>query len=503
MKASHATARERVVTGHPAGASTSAQQHSAAVLIGFNHYPPATGLKPLQGAVNDCRAMAEMLVRHEFVKRDAIYTYVSDTPGSSSVLAGTRSFVDPNHVPPSGVVLAEQLLIELRNLIAALANTGHERLYVYVSGHGGDFPRTAPPLSALFCSEFTAGRDASNFGLVVIDALHHAAHYHGTFKEVIVIADCCRSRLSVTLERPALGPAPSWNPNLRCLTIKATTYNNTTTEAPVPTSQGHVVYGAFTRTLINAIDHHMTRSGDVTWREVCDDIAQSGRSIESVQTTSYPLMLLKGQPARTPVSVPPTRDAGHDLRLLRSPSSPLRKYVEYVRHARPLINGISMLDDELAYLTDDERGLLVIAQTVLRMQGRPAGERDSDERELGRVVNFLEHQTNDADPLAFRTAPAEDRGFKLHVSEVIDHADSATIHLTVTRPKDTHARGVRFYLHPTMGPPIIDVPFTDDDATVILDVWGAFTVLSQVQNGPMLQLNLENVAGLPQHIREA
>lgn len=107
-----------------------------------------------------------------------------------------------------------------------------------------------------------------------------------------------------------------------------------------------------------------------------------------------------------------------------------------------------------------------------------------------------------ADPLAQEEGNQQADGFELKVGEVSPHGDWASVKLVVTRPSTSNTAGVRFYLHPTTYPPILDVPFIKDQASLSLDIWGASTVLCQVEGGPRLKLDLANQEAIPDAIRK-
>lgn len=481
---------------------------SAAILIGFDGYPPAATVEPLSGAINDCMAVATLLTGRQLVRKEDIHAHLYSKDQAITIPAGWQPLVLAEHVPKNGNAGSATILQAYSALIQRLARDGFERLYVYVSGHGGDFATSMPPVSALICSDYVGGQGRYNYGLLVIDALHDAIHSVGTFKEAVLIADCCRSTLPLLTGVPNLGPAPLWNTGLRCLTLKSTVFNTPSIEREFEVEGKSVVYGVFTQALIEAIKRELDRSAHPTWREVCDAVDKAGHAIEYHQVTSYPLLQVEPAALAPPLDSP----ISHWIRARPTGPKPIVKGIDDVAPAgdrtletilasRTLINGIRMLDQELHYLNDDEREYLDAAQELLRHGGR-AGAVKPGKEELESILAFLTDQANQADPLSLQEATARADGFVMTVEDLQVEGKRATMQMVVRRPDSSEAPGVRFYLHPTFFPPILDVPFQENEASLTLDIWGGFTALAQVEDGPALKLDLSREPSIPVDIRE-
>lgn len=282
------------------GSTGSNPLRSAAVLIGFDGYPVDAEVDDLQGAVNDCRAVAKLLVKHGMVYEQDIYTHLYSHDrkldvGVISSLEGTRGLVPDRHFPQDKNVGASTLGRSFSQLLQHLSAEGFERLYVYLSGHGGDFQMYMPPISVLMCSDYMGGQGNHNYGLLAFGELQNHVHNAGGFTEAILIADCCRTALSALTKNPDLGSGPKWRGQLRCITIKPTVYNTPTTEREFEVDGHPVFHGVFTQALLSAIDQGMQKvhSGrPVSWRDVCDDVASTKQSIEFQQLASYPVIQL-------------------------------------------------------------------------------------------------------------------------------------------------------------------------------------------------------------------
>lgn len=486
---------------------------SAAILIGLNTYPDTARVTALRGAVNDCLDMADMFTRHRLVAPDHVYTYLYDTSAPPTPPPQSRTLVPPAQVMGNGTVGRDTLISILGDTVNRLGRDGFERLYIYLSGHGGDITNAIPPVSALIWTDFTSQNGFSNLGLLVTDHLQNIVHNAPRIREAVIITDCCRLPLPALTQLPMLGPAPAWKPGTRCLTIKSAVHSQPSVESALPGSDRFV--GEFTRALIDVIDEAMTTPGTVLWRDICDRVAATGagRRIEYQQLASYPLMELRPEPDANP-SIPDSAPAalrpgrpGTTGAVDRAVPARLWKEIQALYDQRPLVNGIDSLHQLFPYLNEEQRRLLQLARDILSTEGTPSATtvlaRDITAVQVAAVQQFLNDQIWHADPLHTVAAPSQQDGFNMNVTGVRpDHkGDAATIRLEVTRPPSSHSPGVQFYNHPTTVPVYLDVPFVTDTVTVELDLWGVYTVVAQVYGGPLLKLDLATIRDIPEKIR--
>ncbi len=198
--------------------------HHYAVVIGINRYP---GLSDLAGPRADAEAFYEWLVdEHGGRVPEANVHCVLAKPTEE---AGFRDAWDAR--PTSFDV--ESKLGQINQTFTAAMNADqtiweHSRLYVYASGHG-----VAPSggAGALLCA--TAYPKENFWDMIEFSAVHAWYRSAGLFKEVLLLADCCRDPRPLA---PSLGlrlgsPRRSYG-NSELLMAFATSYAEAAFEEP-------------------------------------------------------------------------------------------------------------------------------------------------------------------------------------------------------------------------------------------------------------------------------
>lgn len=286
---------------------------SAAILIGLNAYPkllPTANLAQLSGAVHDCQDVAQMLLKHQLIDPNHLYAFVYDTNPPGAQVPGASPFIDLGSIPVNGIVPRGTLADALEKFIPELGDQGVERLFVYLSGHGGDLTMAVPPLSVLLTSDYRGSETNSNQGMLVTDHIQNLVHNAIGIREAIIISDSCRSSLPAGTVTPVLGPAPLFKRATRCLMIKSSVHSTPSTEDDV-LDNGRVV-GTFTHLFLQELDAALTKTPDgaVYWRDICDAVArqqtkdETGQLLDYQQVTAYPLMQVRPAPPETPPTVP-------------------------------------------------------------------------------------------------------------------------------------------------------------------------------------------------------
>lgn len=286
---------------------------SAAILIGLNSYPSAlrtANLAQLSGAVHDCQDVAKFLLDYGLIDPNYLYAYVYDTATASAQVDGAQPLIAALDIPLSGVVPRETLVKALDTKIEYLGNQEVKRLFVYLSGHGGDLTQAVPPLSVLLTSDYVGTEKASNYGMLVTDHIQNYVHNARNISEAIIISDSCRSSLATRTVTPFLGSAPLFKKGTRCLTIKASVHSEPAIEEEL--TPGRVV-GTFTYLLLQELRTALDRNptGSVYWRDICDAVAEKqtgnsdGQLLDYQQVTAYPIMEVRA--ASPAVAAQPTQ----------------------------------------------------------------------------------------------------------------------------------------------------------------------------------------------------
>lgn len=152
-----------------------------AVVVGITHYP---GVGPLGGPVNDAEAFALWLLDplHGNVPKYNIVS-VTTPPGAESMTLDTA-------VPTRQLIddALWNVTTAARKKVAQLgpAARATSRLYIFVAGHG-IMPGTGQ--AALLAARATRGRMEN----VELRSYQDWYQLDGTFAEVCIFADCCRS----------------------------------------------------------------------------------------------------------------------------------------------------------------------------------------------------------------------------------------------------------------------------------------------------------------------
>ncbi|WP_412030610.1 hypothetical protein [Deinococcus yunweiensis] len=282
----------------------------AAILIGLNTYQKASKLTDLKGAVHDCQDVAATLLKHGLIDPDYLYAYVHDTNAPGTQVPGAQPLFDPTDVPANGIVSSGALLGKLMDVIDPLGHEGVERLFVYLSGHGGDLTLAVPPVSVLYTTDFMRRGNSTNLGMIVTDHIQNIVHNAPLIKEAVIISDSCRTVLPVLTQVPAVAFTPQFNLGTRCLTIKSAVHSTPAIEDDK--FRPGRVGGTFTYLLLQEIENALTQNptGPVYWRDICDAVAaqQASRGPQQLdyqQVTAYPLLEVRPVPSSAP-QPPPT-----------------------------------------------------------------------------------------------------------------------------------------------------------------------------------------------------
>jgi len=214
-------------------------EHHYAVVIGINRYP---GLSDLTGPRKDAETFHAWLVDEQGgrVPERNVHRVLVDP-------AEEQSFPDSWTARPKSVDV-ESKLGQINEAFTAAMNADRaiweqSRLYVYASGHG-----VAPSggAGALLCAN--ASPKANFWDMIEFSAVHAWYRSAGLFKEVLLLADCCREQRPLA---PSLGlqlgqPLKSYG-NSDLLVAFATTYAKAAFEDP-DRSRGY-----FTAALIDGL----------------------------------------------------------------------------------------------------------------------------------------------------------------------------------------------------------------------------------------------------------
>lgn len=322
----------------------------AAILIGLNTYQKASKLTDLKGAVHDCQDVAATLLKHGLIDPAYLYAYVHDTNAPGTQVPSAQALIDPSAVPPNGIVSCSTLLGKLMDVIDPLGHEGIERLFVYLSGHGGDLKLAVPPVSVLYTTDFKRMGSSTNLGMIVTDHIQNIVHNAPLIKEAVIISDSCRTALPVLTQVPALVFTPQFNLGTRCLTIKSAVHNTPAIEGD--TFRPGRVGGTFTYLLLQELENALTQNptGPVYWRDICDAVAAQQanfgpQQLDYQQVTAYPLMEVRPVPPTAPQPPPTLTLRTPDLATLQldTPRAPNTGQGSFNRplSARPMGNGPS------------------------------------------------------------------------------------------------------------------------------------------------------------------
>lgn len=279
----------------------------AAILIGLNTYPRASNLGNLKGTINDCEDVAQALVKHGLIDPAHVYAYVHDTNASNPHVPDAQPLVEPNDVPPSGIVPATILNQRMFNVINQLGKDGVERLFVYLSGHGGDLRLALPPVSVLYTTDFVQQTGSPSQGMIVTEHIQNIVHNAVGIKDAVIISDSCRNALPALTDIPAVPYRPQFKVETRCVIIKSAIHDTSSIEDNKlkPGRYG----GIFTYLLLQELDNAMQNPGPVHWRDICDKVAveqakHGSQRLDYRQVTAYPLMEVRPAPPATAPTVP-------------------------------------------------------------------------------------------------------------------------------------------------------------------------------------------------------
>ncbi len=225
-----------------------------AVVVGINYYRSFT---PLSGALNDARRFAEWLVAPSGGGLD---------PDNVRCVPATEEFSDGDHsrlMPRVGDILDaiadvnEEMRARLRSSPEEYARS---RIYIYVAGHGMSAPSVP---AALFTVEARQGSWGSALDL---RALAHWYEEYGPFAEVVLFADCCRSRfrdvgvIGMPFEKEEM-PYRAMGASPRVVTFYATLPDELSYEGPTDTDAHR---GVFSAALEQALSDAVSPIGYVT-----------------------------------------------------------------------------------------------------------------------------------------------------------------------------------------------------------------------------------------------
>lgn len=233
-----------------------------AVVIGINHYP---GLTPLKGPCNDAA---------EFLK------WVTQ-PGPGNVDPGNvHKLLSSQFTTVSDVKKAQPVSDQIEEKFNEVVNgnpTQHvgDRLYVFIAGHGMSDINHAESVALIAAN---ASRKSITLPHVVVTEYIHFFRRSYTFKEIILIMDCCRD---ATVLRPLDAPGmlqgnPHPNASKVCLfRANATEWGKKSFEKKF----NGAIRGIFSVALMEALEKAPSVGSKVTGKVIKNYIEQNIKTI--------------------------------------------------------------------------------------------------------------------------------------------------------------------------------------------------------------------------------
>jgi hypothetical protein len=206
-----------------------------ALVIGINDYTPVdeSGLKTLQGAINDANKMEEWLI--------------SSTGGKVPSANIYKVISDPNPLKPFQDEIDDAFL-EMEKKIKSKGGLAR-RLYFYFAGHGlGTTDDTTN--TALCLANWSENRRKSALSS---ELYKETIKQYGYFEEIIFIADCCRlMKINVNPKPPTFSPPmpSSIAGQTKLFVAYATQYDDAAHEVESIDSE---MRGAFTKVLLEGL----------------------------------------------------------------------------------------------------------------------------------------------------------------------------------------------------------------------------------------------------------
>ncbi len=316
-----------------------------ALIIGINIYPAAASQIELKGAVDDAIDFAQWALDPAgggVAQADLhFWTYPA-----KPMPAGLEYLGQPDRpwpavaAPPNFEVVphARDITHAAASLASAAAQNvedteEHERLYVFLAGHGATLKLTDYNSDPQNC--FLAGDYIPNdpTGLLPLDKLRIMLEHRGP-QESILIHDCCRSNLPLNVPNPVLS-TDFLNPtelNSFWLIGRAAKYGELAFEVP----HDKPVRGAFTKILVQALRQYRVRN-ELTIGQL-RGFVEKGVALEVKPSEQVPSLL--------------TKEGTQDFSLLQGAPTGEPPAV----HIRPPAGGgeIRILDGEAQMVEDDD-----------------------------------------------------------------------------------------------------------------------------------------------------
>lgn len=214
-----------------------------AVVVGIKSYP---GMSSLEGPCDDAEDFRGWLLRADG----------GDVPSNNIKYLTTKCFHPPG---PDAATDAKPMHQDVTSIFSDLVDSGMakrvgRRLYIYMSGHGISDDRDMNKVS--LC---TAESDPPRLSEVAATGYADWFRRNGSFDEIILIMDCCRtSNPLYSVTSPQL---PNTSDQLRAAKVRtfycfAAGWSQRARERDFQGS----VRGIFTRTLIQALDRALTNN---------------------------------------------------------------------------------------------------------------------------------------------------------------------------------------------------------------------------------------------------
>jgi hypothetical protein len=227
-----------------------------ALVIGINLYPASAGQDPLFGAVDDAADFATWALDPlgGGVAADDLYFWTHPAPAPLPAALAAHSGPDrpwPCAPPPdfAAAPTSQAIILAARDAADSAAESDEdERLYLFFAGHGVVTKKIGEDAQSCYMAgDFIAN---TSFGLIPLDDLRRAIAERGP-RETILICDCCRNALPITIPKPVLNidESDDLEINQQWLHGSAAKLKAPAWEVP----EGAPRRGAFTKMLVQAL----------------------------------------------------------------------------------------------------------------------------------------------------------------------------------------------------------------------------------------------------------
>jgi uncharacterized caspase-like protein len=278
-------------------------EHHYAVVVGINRYP---GIRDLNAARRDAADFANWL-------RDPSG---GDLPDDDEHIIEVAASADdevldsPSRAVPNQSEIDEKLYrvnLRVQALWQQPEQWQRSRLYLFLAGHGG-----APEggKAALLTADANPGLLGRH-----IEVMTYAAYYQrcAYFREVIILADCCRNRFAnVTAHPPGLTGCPTTRGQVGLLLGYATAFNDPAYEQTEAEAGDDGRRGYFSKALLHALNGAAAdpATGEITSRTLEVPVQQAVRALSAGRPEPQDAMIVVESPwpiVFRPAGTPPGR----------------------------------------------------------------------------------------------------------------------------------------------------------------------------------------------------